>query len=80
MSAVKGEEITEGVPEKGSNEYVQMKDASVEAVSCSVLSGCLLRLDVHRERRQQFPTNRSYPSSNLEELRDPSILCYKYFK
>jgi len=47
MSAVKGEEITEGVPEKDSNEDLQMKYASEETVACSVLSGCLLRPDAH---------------------------------
>jgi len=41
-SAVKGEEITEGVPDKGINEDLQMKDASEEAVACSVLSAFLL--------------------------------------
>jgi len=47
MSAVKGEEITEGVPEKDNNEDLQMKQTSEEAVACSVLWRCLLRPDAH---------------------------------
>jgi len=44
---VKGEEITKGVPDKGSNENLQMKGASEEAAACIVLSGCLLRPQAH---------------------------------
>jgi len=55
MSAVKSQEITEGVPEKGSNEDLQMKHAAEEALACSMLSGCLL----HTEEG-------GYPSNKLE--------------
>jgi len=41
MSTVNEEEITEGVPEKGNNEDLQLKHASEKAVACSILSGCL---------------------------------------
>jgi len=44
MSAVNGEEIYLGVPEKDNNENLQMKQTSEEAVACSVLRGSLLRL------------------------------------
>ena len=50
---VKGEEIIHGVPEKGSNEDLLMKEASEEAVACSVLSGCLL----HTEEGGTHPFN-----------------------
>jgi hypothetical protein len=44
---VKGEEITVGVPDKSSNEDLQLKDVTEEAVAYSVLSGCLLHPDAH---------------------------------
>jgi len=45
MSTVNEEEITEGVPEKGNNEDLQLKHASENAVACSILSGCLLHTE-----------------------------------
>jgi len=54
MSAVNEEEISEGVPEKDNSEDLQMKQASEEAVACSMLSGSLL----HPEERGTHPINR----------------------
>jgi len=50
---------------RGSNEDLQVKDASEEAFVCSVLRGCLLQPNLRWIRWQHFPTKRPYPSNKL---------------